>query len=276
MDPIRGHHRASPATRASARFTLAFGHVAVAVAAYPATASADVLRRHEFTSEGHQVGRLRIDKADRTFVDPADVIMCATASNGTTVELPDHELAAVLAIADAPVPVEWLVPQRVLWDGSYLVRSTYHLRQREPDRRERVNPRRDALGAVLETLRQENAAALLRPVLAGRLPRWCALVPDGRLLALCFADEVRVFPPPPAAPSGHAVAEARRAARRIGRGIPVLANDAATRVQQFVDEKADVVRPEVMPFGSITDLGARLGARPAEGKRGLRRRRPRP
>ena len=275
MEPTWGHHRASPATRASARFILAFGHVAVAVAAYPASTSADAIRRHEFTRDGRPIGRQRVDKADRSLVDPADIVMRATASNGATVDLPNEELAAVLAIADSPVPVEWLVPLRALWDGTYLVRSTYHLRQREPNRGERVSPRRDALGAVLETLRQENAAALLRPVVAGRMPRWCALHPDGRLFALCFADEARHCPPPPAA-SAHAVAEARKASRRIGRGLPLLANDAAARVRRFVDDKAEVVRPDAMPFASITDLGTRLSARPSDSRPRLRRRRPRP
>lgn len=274
MDAFSGHHRAAAATRASARFTLAFGPISVAVAAYPAVAPAERPRRHEFTADASPIGRLRVDKTDGGVVDPKQVVKRATASDGTQVVLSDDELAALVPTGEA-VPVEWLVPLGPLWDGTYCVHSTYYLRQRQGGGRGTAVARHDALAAVLEALRAENAGALLRPVVSGRVPRWCALVPDGRLLALCFANEVRPAPHVGVASVG-AVSEARSAARQIGTGVPVLSDRVGARVQRYLDNKArEVLQPEVIPprVASITDIGPRVGA-PAETSRGLRRRRP--
>lgn len=250
MRSPNAHQQAPILRRPSATFTLRFGNLAIPVAAYAAVTADRGIARAEYTIDDHPVGRLFYDKETGAVLDRWQVHRMARAADGSNVDLDDNELERLFGANRRNVAVEAFVPLSTLADGTYCIDSTYHLRPRPASRHDPAVAAPERLAVILESLAERGVGALIRPVLAGRLPRCAVITPGGWLLGLAFATEVRPAPAVPARRRSHGpdLEQARRIIDGVGVSVPVLLDHAGDTVRRYVEAKR---RP--FPAGDFGD-----------------------
>lgn len=247
--------------------TLAWGLVSIPLSVYSGTEGATAaVARHEYTAEGHSVGRQRYDKETGEMVSVDEVVKKAAAGDGTLVELTDDEMAAITAGPRGTAEIETFVPLDSLADGTYVVEGWSQVRpaKLKVGSRKQDNP---AAAKAFELLRRtmdaEGVAALVR-VAFRDAARYAAVLPDGRLALLAWSRQVRPALPLPDVDVSDAETDmARKLLEAVGVSTPVLEDTAGEELRRYVDEKAAGTvegPPPTEEIAPVLDLTAALAA----------------
>lgn len=261
------HHAGTMPSRATASLTLGWGLVSIPVSLYAATEGAKAaVERHEYTLDGHPVGRQPYDKETGQPVSADQVVKMATSGTGALVELTDDELAALTAGPRGTADIETFVPLSALADGTYVVEGYNQVRpaRTKTGTRRSENPAAaKAFALLLEAMAANRVAALIKVTLRGPA-RYAAVLPDGRLALLAWARQVRPALPLPEAELGEAeVGMGRQLVEAVGISTPVLEDTAGEALARYVDEKAAGSAPPPAPAeeaAPVIDLTAALQA----------------
>ena len=259
------HHAGTIPSRATANLTLGWGLVSIPLSLYAATEEVKA-ERHEYTLDGHPVGRQRYDKETGRPVAADQVVKMATSGTGALVELTDDELAALTAGPRGTADIETFVPLSALADGTYVIEGYNQVRpaRTKTGSRRSENPAAaKAFALLLEAMAANRVAALIKVTLRGPA-RYAAVLPDGRLALLAWARQVRPALPLPEVELGEAeVKMGRQLVEAVGVSTPVLEDTAGEALARYVDEKAAGSTPPPAPAeeaAPVVDLTAALQA----------------
>ena len=261
------HHGGSTPTRATASLTLGWGLVSIPVSLYAATEGAKAaVERHEYTADGHPVGRQPYDKVTGEPVTADVVVKMASASTGALVELTDDELATLTAGPRGSADIEAFVPLLALADGTYVVEGYNQVRpaRQKAGSRKMENPAAaKAFALLLEAMAANGVAALVKVTLRGPA-RYAAVLPDGRLALLAWSRQVRpALPLPDVELSEAELQMGRQLVEAVGISTPVLVDEAGEALARYVDDKAAGEAPVPAPAeepAAVIDLTAALEA----------------
>ena len=236
------HHGGSPPTRATASLTIGWGLVSIPVSMYAGTEGAkSPVARHEYTKDGHPVGRQPYDKVTDEPVAAADIVKKAEASDGTLVELTDDELAALTSGPRGTADIEAFVPLSALADGTYAIEGYNQLRPaklKTGTRRLENAAASKAFALLLAAMAANDVGALVKVTLRGPA-RYAAILPDGRLVLLGWSRQVRPALPLPDIELSEAESQmGRQLVAAVGISTPVLEDRAGDELLRYVDEKA--------------------------------------
>ncbi len=206
------------------------------------------------------------NKSTGESVEADEIVTKAMASSGELVELTDDEIAAITGDRDGQAPIETFIPLASLLDGTYVVESIQQIRAPKM----KVGSRKvenvaggKALNLLLQAMATEQVAALVKVALRSAA-RYAAILPDGRLAILAFAEQVRQPLPLPGEPSEAEVQMALALVRSVGVSKPVLTDTTGAALQAYVDSKATGAEPvevvEVASTEPVIDLMAALAA----------------
>lgn len=234
------HRSGTVPSRTTANITVGFGLVSIPLAMYAGTDDGVKIKRSQFTTTGHPVGNRNYDKAtgeDYT----GDIVKKVVLDDDRTIELTDEEMEAVVG---GPIPgmteITTFVPLAEL-GTTYVVTAVNQVRpQLLVHGKSKVENPAAAKAFVLlcTAMRQAGVAGLMRLALRGTA-RYAALTPDGRLLSLAFAEEVRQeLPMPEVELSDREQAMAGQLVDILGVSTPVLADDAGIKLRAYVEAKA--------------------------------------
>jgi non-homologous end joining protein Ku len=246
-------------SRSTGSFTLAWGLLNIRCSVYSGTEETRVERKEAVEVDGTYVpvGRAFVRKDDGTEIDYAQVIKIAQASNGNVVTLTDEEVTAC-TLERGVGTIQCLVPLTKV--GTYLVNRLEQVRPfRTKGKEDPASARAYAL--FLACLTQRKCAALVK--LATRGPaRTCLLTPSGDLLTVVPADGIRASLPLPAGqPTDAEIALGLQLLDSITKGTPVVTDETAAAVRQYVDAKAaGLPAPVAAPVPDIGDMLSALQA----------------
>lgn len=236
-------YAAGPApSRSTASLTLSLGMVMIPVSVYSGIERpANAVPRHKYTAEGDEVGMRPYNKRTLESVEADQIVTKATASDGTLVELTDDEIVSIAGVRDGQASIEVFIPLESLYDGTYIVEAFHQVRpakSRVGTKKIENAPGGKAYNLLLGAMAQEKVAGLVHVALRGQ-PRYAAILPDGRLAILAFAEQVRAsLPLPSQQPSAREMEMALALVRSVGTERPVLGDVIGTALQEFVDVKA--------------------------------------
>jgi DNA end-binding protein Ku len=263
------HAQAEAPSRSTGSVTVSWGLVTIPCSIYSAAEDIRVAR-HEFTNDGNAVGRRSYDKVTGDNVDAADVIKRATASDGSLVDLTDDEIEQATLPVKGEASIESFIPLSAIG-------TTYHVAsecQIRPAMVKKAYPTSSAKAFALlcKSMEDQGLAALVKVAMRGPA-KYAAVCPDGRLVFLHFAEEVRAPRPEVTATFTDAeLAAAKSLIDAVGTSVPVLNDKATAALQKFVDAKAaagdSYVAPVApAPAAALTDdLAAMLEAAVAAAK----------
>ena len=254
-------------SRASNKFTLAFGVLNIPLSVYTGTEQTRVSRK-EFLidADGTQipVGR-SATRQDTGEVIPSDsVVRMVEASTGAWVTLTDDE------IADCTCPkgvgdIVTFVPVKDI--GAYLAEDQAQVRPVAV--KGKVDAASDKAFALLcATMRKKKVVALVRVALRGPA-RHALLAADGSFTYVRTADQVRQARPLSASDHKFSDAELNLASALIdavGTDVPVLTDDTAPAVRAFVESKAQGLpvpvkaQVDAIPLDIMAALSASIDA----------------
>lgn len=259
--------RPSAPTRKTFSANLGWGLVSIPVAFYTATESNGV-KRSEYTTDGHKVGRKPYDKETGEDVAHQDIIKKYEVEPDKVVALSDDEIEQVLQPKNGTAAILEFRPLMEWFDGRYVYNSMVQVR---PDKvgtgKNKSQPGAKPFALLVECMKREKVFALVSLVTRGRT-RFMALLPDGRAYLLHFDDEVREDLPMPEAEVTEAEVKMGLALIQSVRGKddedPVLLNDDAEKVHAYAVDKlgGKVSEPEATdePAAPTDDLLAMLQA----------------
>ena len=248
-------------SRASNKFTLAFGMLNIDLSVFTGTEQTRVSRK-EFLQDGDTlipVGRSPIRTDTREVIPSDSVVRMVEASTGAWVTLTDDE------IADCTCPkgvgdIVTFVPVKDV--GAYLAEDQAQVRPVAV--KGKTNPASEkAFALLLATMKRKKVVALVKVALRGPA-RHGLLSPDGSFVYVRTADQVRE-----ARPLADGIkfsdAELKLAEALIdavGTDTPVLTDDTAPAVRAFVEAKAQGVPAPVKAQAAAipTDIMAALSA----------------
>ena len=263
-------HQQAPAPTSGYNLTISFGLISIPVKYSQSREDKAVgVKRSMFTVDGHPVGAMSYDKQTGAKVEKADVVYRADV-DGVWVDVTDEEIATythdetLLAGVGA---IDTFVPLAAI-GTEYRVLDTYYV-QAAPNgsgKNKTANPAAEkALGLLTSTMALREVAALFRLPTSRGIAKWAALLPDGRMVTLLFASEVRAAfprPEPTATPAEEALA--LQLIDSIGVSTPVLDDEATPALRTYLEAKAAGKRPEAPAAATITadvlDLEAALAA----------------
>lgn len=243
--------RTAPApTRATNSVTLSAGLITIPLSVYTAVESTAVVRR-EFLNGNPDipVGRVSVRRDTGEVVHTGEVTRMAQADDGSWVLLDDGEIAECVGSAGGCDVVSF-VP--VADAGQYLTDGLYQVR---PKKDKRGNAAATAaFGLLLAGMAARKVHALVRITLRGA-PRYGLLTVDGDLLMIATADAIRQpLDLPDTAPSKAEVDMVTSLIDAIGIDTPIVLDDSAPKVQQYVNDKA--ARGGVVATGTTTTTPA--------------------
>lgn len=232
-------HRAGPApARSTNSLTLSWGVVPLHLAIYAGTDKGSQVTRHEFTPDGHAIGRQAYDKVTGQPYD-GDVVKQVEVTKDRYVALSDDEIELVTGgVVKDHADIETFIPLASI-GREYLVSDVKQVRAAS-----KVPGAEKPFALLLDAMAEEKVAALFMVTLRS-VARYAALTPDGDLLLLHFADQVR---PPRPLPSAEFTDRERDMARTlihdvIGVDTPVLVNETGQKVMAYVASKLDGAEP---------------------------------
>lgn len=256
---------ANPPSRSSATAVLSWGLINIPISLYTATEETRV-PRSEFiraaSGELHKVGRRQYDTITGVDVSRDDIVKCATATDGSLVELTDEELAAVTLDSDGTAPIVALIGIEELL-ANYRVEK--HYQARPAAAKKGGAGAEQAFTLLTAALAKRRQAAILRISVRNGVARYAALLPSGALEMLYFTDAVRAERPMPVTEVGERELEmANNLLDAIGSEAPEMLDENAARIQAYVDAKAAggsvVSTPEVETTAVGTSLEDLLAA----------------
>ena len=254
---------AKASTRSSGKLTIGFGMVAVPVALYSTVdEDAGAVKRHQFSPAGNSIAYLKVDSETRKEVPASEIVMRYAAEDGTQVELTDDEIAVAMGQENGQCELIGFFDLEDL--GVYQVASTLAVRpQTAKAGKVTTHPYDKAFMLLIEGMAEQSTFALLKYTLRGK-PRLGALTPDGNLLVLRWADEIRdVLPMPEVTLAAEELAVASTLVGQLMYdGAPQIENDAIARVREYAAVKATGTAPEMKAEAviEVDDLMAALKA----------------
>jgi non-homologous end joining protein Ku len=263
-------HTQAPAPRSGYNLTVSLGLLNIPVKYHQAKQDDAVgIKRSQFTADGHPVGSMPYDKQTGATVEKDGIIKKAQVDD-VWVEVTDEEIETYTSNPDlmaGVASIETFVPVESI-GREYVVADTYYVRPAPigSGRSAKQNPAAEkAFALLVATMETKGVAALFRIPTSRSVAKWAALLPDGRMVTLRYASEVRVAPALPE-PS-HSVAEAALAAQLIdslGVSTPVLEDEATPQLRTYLEAKAAGQKPEAPVATAIgadvLDLEAALAA----------------
>lgn len=263
-------HRSGTVPTRGTGLTVGFGIVQIPLTIYAGTDAGAKVKRNMFTTDGNPIGNMRYDKATGEPYE-GEVVKKVTIDATTVVDLTDEEVAAVTGgiVADTGT-IETFVPLSAL-GSTYIVTAVNQVRPQllQKAGRKFPNPGAERSFVLLcEAMAEAGVAGLVKVAMRGPA-RYFALTPDGRLLALAFAEEVRAdLPMPDVELTDDERAMAQQLIAAVGTDTPVLADEAGVKLMAYVEAKAaggdtitTVEAPPVAESSSLADaLAASLAA----------------
>lgn len=244
--------------RATTSFTIAWGMVSIPVSAYTGTQDTRVARKEFLIGTDVPVGRAPIRRDDGSVIESKDVVRKAQAPNGEWVVLSDDEIAD----CTAPKGVGQVVTFVKNEDREhYLAENQMQVRPRVT--KGKVDPGAERAFALLAgAMADRNVSALIKVSLRGPA-RYGLLDSDGVFTLIKTADAIRESLPMPSVQfSSDEMAMARNLIDTVGVDIPVLADDTAPVVAEYVESKAtgEPLPEAPTAAGATDDLMAALQA----------------
>jgi non-homologous end joining protein Ku len=260
---------ASAPTRAHTSFTLSWGPmVMIPCQVYTGTEATRVTRK-EFVKDGDslvEVGRSPIRKDDGSVIDGSEVGRYAQADNGEWVLLTDDEIAQCTSPRGMAEIVSFVPVKDV---GSYLAEGQAQVRPKRE--KGKVNPAADKAFALLAaTMQQLKVVALVKVAMRGPA-RYALLDARGTFTLIHTADAIRQDAPGTADYkfSKDELGLAKMLVEAIGVDTPVLTDDTAPVVQEFVNAKSSGKPAPVIAAPPVqVDLMAALQASVAAKREG--------
>lgn len=266
------HDSGEVASRGTA-LTIRFGLVAVPVRVMTAAATiASVPKRSMFTPEGNPVGYDSIDKVTGKPVEKDSITKKTEVGKGTWVDLTDDEIERMCETVKGSAEIECFIPLGAI-GSTYVVESRSYVvpGQRKVNNHNASDPAADrAFALLMAVMAEENVAALISyPTRSAS--RYAAVTPDGRMLGLYFAAEVKAQPEIPTEVSYAELALARQLVAGVGIGTPVLVDRFAVTLRDFLAARAAGEQPvAALPTdtsSNVIDLVAALEASVAAAKK---------
>ncbi len=270
-DTINPHHAGQPPKTSTGTITLTFGLVQLPCKVYSGLNDPCTPKRSSYTEAGHPAGKMDYDKETG---EPykGTIVKRASSSDGVEVDLSDDEIAQVTGTRDGSAPIEAFVPLAAFSDGTYVIENLQQVRPTTMKAGTKTvlnGASAKGLRMLLDYLAERQVAALIRVVPARSYARWAAVLPDGRLATLAFAEQVR-----PAMAMPDVVLDPREQKMAtmlfdtIEVSTPPLVNEVGAAIQAYVDAKAGgtVQKVEPVVMAESIDLMAALEASVAAAK----------
>ena len=246
--------------RVTTSFTLSWGLVSIPVGVYTGTEATRVTRKEFTTIDGQfvEVGRSPIRKDTGEVIHTGDVARYAQADTGEWVVLNDDEIAQCTSPKGIGEIVSFVPVKDV---GNYLAENQVQVRPKMT--KGKVDPTADRAFALLtQAMKTRKVVALVKVALRGPA-RYGLLSHDGSFVMIYTADAIRQ-PRPGANDYKFDKRELDLASQLIdmvGVDTPVIIDDTAPVVQEFVNSKAtgEVFVPAETPVPTV-DLAAALMA----------------
>lgn len=247
--------RTAPApSRSTNSFTVSLGLLHIPVSVFTGTEETAVKRSEFVTVDGelHPVGRTSYDKITSQVIDDDSGLSVQRyaydVATDSWVMLTDWEIeqctmpkkvAEVLTF----VPLTKLATSYLAIGMAQVRAKTTGLKGAQKAHAER------AFGLFLAGLKARKVAALIKVALRGPA-RFAAITPDGDLLWLQASDGVRESAPlPKAVYTEQEMALVGTLIDTVGKSAPVIVDDTAQRITQYVAEKAERAgRPVAEPI----------------------------
>lgn len=246
--------------RATSSFTLSWGMVSIPVSLYTGTEETRVTRK-EFIEDGDvliPVGRSPIRKDTGDVVDNVLVGRYAEASTGEQVPLTDDEIAACTAPKGIGA-IEAFIPS--INTGQYSAVDQGQLRPKTNKGKADLAAAK-AFRLLLNAMAERGVVALIKVALRGPA-RFALLDTEGTFTWVRTADAVRLPRPlPQVVCSENELTMAALLIDAVGISTPVLVDDTAPAVRDYIESKATgqvPVLPEA-PDTTGADLMAQLMA----------------
>lgn len=251
---------ASAPTRAHTSFTLSWGMVTIPLGLYTGTEATRVTRKEFVTIDGSlvEVGRSPIRKDTGETIDSADVGRYAQADNGEWVLLTDDEIAQCTSPRGLAELVSFVPVKDV---GQYLAEGQAQVRPKTE--KGKVNAAADRAFALLTTAMKANKVVALVKVAMRGPARYALLDERGTFTLIYTADAIRESVP---VNTDHKFSKdeltlAAALIDAVGVDTPVLTDDTAPVVQEFVNAKSSGKPAPVMEAPPVQiDLMAALQA----------------
>lgn len=254
------HHAGPMPARSTATLTISWGLVQLPVSIYAGTDKGAAVTRKEFTADAHAVGRKPYDKVTGEDVTGDDVIKMAEAGPDHWIVLTDEEIElATGGVEKGLTDIVAFVPLSAI-GNEYVVTDVNQVR---PNAKSPGSAKPFVL--LCEAMRERKVAALVKVALRS-VAKYAVITPDGQFLQLAYNDQVRPAREMPTAD----LSDAERALAdtlidTVGVDTPVLVNETAIKVQEYVMAKAaggEVLAPVVAEIAPAADtsLEAMLAA----------------
>ena len=227
-------NRVAPApTKATTSVTLTAGLITIPLSLFTSVESTTVIRKEFVDGDPFvSVGRVAVRKDTGAVIDTASVTRMAQAADGTWVVLTDDEIGTCVGMAGACDIVSF-VPIKDA--GQYMTDGLYQAR---PKADKRGASGEAAFSLLLAGMTARKVHALVRFALRGT-PRYGLLSSEGDLFMIATADGIRQSLPLPAAKHTKAAVDmVVSLIDAIGVEAPVVVDDAASKVQAYVNGKA--------------------------------------
>lgn len=237
---LTDHRSGKAPSRSNANITVGFGLVSIPLALYSGTDDGAKIKRSQFTTDGHPVGNRNYDKATGENYD-GEIVKKVLLDPDTAIDLTDEEMQAVTGGPQSGLcEITTFIPLEAI-GTTYVVTAFNQVRPARITRgRQHFDNPAAAKAFVLlcAAMAESKVAGLLKLALRGPA-RYAALTPDGHLLTLAFADEVRSdLALPEVELSAGEQAMAKQLVGILGVDTPVLSDDAGVKLHEYVAAKA--------------------------------------
>lgn len=237
---LTDHRSGTLPSKATSNLTVGFGLVQIPIALYSGTDDGAKVRRSQFTDTGDPVGNRPYNKATgEDYTGP--IVKKVQLDAVTAVELTDEEVEAVTGGPVAGMAtIETFIPLSEI-GSTYVATSVNQVRPQRLTKAGKHFPNPGAERSFMllcAAMAEAGVAGLVKIALRGP-SRYAALTPDGQLLMLAFAQEVRADLPLPEVELLDAeLALARQLIEGVGTSTPVLNDDAGVKLNEYVAAKA--------------------------------------
>lgn len=225
------HHAGPAPVKSTNSLMLSWGLVTMPLSIYAGLDDGSTVKRSEFTPDGHPVGRKAYDKLTGEDFTGEAVKQVKVADN-TWVELTDEEVELVTGgTVKGVAEVEKFVPLDAI-GREYIVSDVKQIRPTD-----KVPGAAKPFVLLCETMAEANVAALVKVTLRS-VARYGVITPDGYLLLLHYADQVRPAREMPTAEISDAErALAKQLLDNVGIETKVLVNETGEKLTAYVHNK---------------------------------------
>lgn len=270
---VAEHAAADPPSRATVGLTITLGLLPIPCLLYSGLEGPpNPVERHNYSKAGNRAGKIDYDVV--TGKQLTEIVKKAEV-DGKLVELSNDEVAAVYEqYGVTSGEILSFVPLAAVFDGTYVIDAINQIRPAPlvkgtgKKAKKFPNPAANkAFNVLMQGMAARGVAALIKIVQrTGSVPRYAAVLPDGRLLTLCFATQVRKPREMPAEVATEAeVAVVCSLIDAVGVDTPPLYSAEGRAVIEYLEAKAagtvETAKPsEESTEAPVVDLMAALTA----------------